>query len=268
GTVMKQYPQAGNEREFGGEIILTISTGQQAFELPNVYGYTEENADTKLTELGLKPIHDYADSDEIESGHVISTTPERLSLVKFGDTITVTVSTGPKITKVTVPNLVGSTQADATKALTDAGLALGGVTLEASDTYAKGIVSYQNVAASGQADSGSKVDIIVSTGPSAPTNPPAGSYTYVGALNIDVNPFDYIGDGEAEIIIEIEQSGSKESLYEGMMSTEDFPYIDNAVIGNDASDATVRMIIDGDYFTVPGESSEAKWTVHFDAVEE
>ena len=268
GTVMKQYPQAGNEREFGGEIILTISTGQQAFELPDVSEYTEKNADTKLTDLGLKPFHDYADSDKIEEGKVISTTPEKSSLVKSGDTITVTVSTGPKITKVNVPNLIGSTQTAAAKALKDAGLALGGVTLEASDTYDKGIVSYQNVAADGQADSGRKVDIIVSTGPATPTNPPAGTYTYVGALNIDVNPFDYIGDGEAEIIIEIEQSGVKESLYEGMMSTEDFPYIDNAVIGNDASDATVRMIIDGDYFTVPGESSEAKWIVHFDTVEE
>jgi serine/threonine-protein kinase len=265
GEVIEQYPDAGNDRELGSTIIITISTGPEAFEIPNVYGLTEEQADKKLTELGLVVVHEYPKSDEIESGRVISTTPERQTKVVKGDTVTVNVSSGSENEQVTVPNLIGLTEAAATKKLTSVGLVKGSVTLEASDTFKKGEVTYQSNTAGLKVAEGTVVDINVSTGPESGS--PNGDVTYMGQVVIDVNPFDYVGDGEAEIILEMEGNGEPANIFEGVLSVGDFP-LTVPVVGENANVGTVRMYVDGDLFIMPGDTEATTWTVEFEAVEE
>ncbi|MDF2944379.1 MAG: hypothetical protein K0S01_3237 [Herbinix sp.] len=263
GEVIEQYPNAGNDRELGSEIIITISTGPEAFEIPNVYGLTEEQADKKLTELGLVVVHEYPKSDEIESGRVISTTPERQTKVVKGDTVTVNVSSGSENTQVVVPNLIGLTEKEAATKLTEAGLVKGNVTLETSDTFKKGEVTYQSNTAGLKVNSGTVVDINISTGPAANS----GNVSYVGEVVIDVNPFDYVGDGEAEIILEMEGNGETANIFEGVLSVGDFP-LTVPVVGENANVGTVRMYVDGDLFIMPGDTEATTWTVEFEAVEE
>jgi serine/threonine-protein kinase len=265
GEVIEQYPDAGNDRELGSTIIITISTGPESFEIPNVYGLTEEQADTKLKELGLVVVHEYPKSDEIESGRVISTTPERQTKVVKGDTVTVNVSSGSENEQVTVPNLIGLTEEAATAKLTSAGLVKGSVTLEASDTFKKGEVTYQSNTAGLKVAEGTVVDINVSTGPNNGSS--NGSVTYMGQVVIDVNPFDYVGDGEAEIILEMEGNGEPANIFEGVLSVGDFP-LTVPVVGENANVGTVRMYVDGDLFIMPGDTEATTWTVEFEAVEE
>jgi 6-phosphogluconolactonase len=68
-------------------------------------------------------------------------------------------------TNVTVPNVVESTQASATTAITAAGLTLGTVAKASSSTIASGNVISQSPAAGASVASGSAVGITVSTGP-------------------------------------------------------------------------------------------------------
>ena len=70
--------------------------------------------------------------------------------------------------QVSVPNLVGLKRADAEKQIKDAGLAVGKVGLEYSDTVAEGLVISQKPAAMTKAASGTKIDLTVSQGKKAP----------------------------------------------------------------------------------------------------
>jgi eukaryotic-like serine/threonine-protein kinase len=257
GRVMAQYPQAGNEVEETSTVILTISLGPESFEVPNVYGLTEEQADKKLKELGLKLLHEYAPSDEIESGRVVSTNPERQSLVVSGDTITVIVSTGPENKQSVVPNLIGLTEAEAIAALQTAGLVKGSVSYESSSTYPKGQVTYQSNTSGQKVDAGTAIDIIVSTGAEQ-----SGPTVYNGQVTIDVNPFDYSDADEAEIILEMEQDGEVTNIYEGYLSILDFP-LTATTTSDSANVGTVKMYVDGVLFTVPGDT-QTTWTIEFE----
>lgn len=66
---------------------------------------------------------------------------------------------------VTVPNVVGMTQAAATTAIGGAGLAVGSVTMASSSSVAAGDVISQNPAAGASVASGSAVTLTVSSGP-------------------------------------------------------------------------------------------------------
>jgi hypothetical protein len=74
-------------------------------------------------------------------------------------------------TQVSVPNVVGETQAAATTAITGAGLTVGAVTQASSATVASGNVVSETPAAGTSAASGSSVALVVSTGP-APVSVP------------------------------------------------------------------------------------------------
>ncbi len=261
GKVMQQYPQAGSEVEESSVVLLTISLGPESFEIPNVYGLTEEQADKKLKELGLKLKHEYVASDDIELGRVIETNPARQTIAKSGDTVTVMVSSGSENKKSTVPNLIGLTEKAATDALTKEGLVKGDVSYESSDTYEKGIVTYQSNTEGQMVDSGTLIDIIVSTGIKNTEQ------LYSGSVTVDVNPFDYIDSEDADIVLEMEQNGILTSIFEGTLSNIDFPYTVKDIVSDSSNIGTVRMYVDGALFIAPGDTNTT-WTIDFSPVEE
>jgi len=73
--------------------------------------------------------------------------------------------------KVSVPNVVGDTQAAATTAVTGAGLTVGTVTEASSAAVASGNVISETPAAGTSAASGSSVALVVSTGPASASVP-------------------------------------------------------------------------------------------------
>ena len=73
--------------------------------------------------------------------------------------------------QVSVPNVVGDTQAAATTALTGAGLTVGAVTQASSATVADGNVISETPAAGTSAASGSSVALVLSTGPATVSVP-------------------------------------------------------------------------------------------------
>lgn len=73
--------------------------------------------------------------------------------------------------KVTVPNVVGMAQATAEATIASAGLAIGAITQQASDTVPVGQVISQNPAANLRVAAGTSVNIVVSSGQQPPANP-------------------------------------------------------------------------------------------------
>lgn len=259
GLVMKQYPEEGNERLMGETVILTISTGKESFAVPDVYGLTEAQADKKLKEKGLEPVHEYPNSDEIESGKVINTAPARGDMVIAGTSVTVYVSSGPQT--VTVPNLLGMTEKQAEAALKGAGLKKGSVSYDSSDVYAKDQVIYQNYSVGEKVAGGTAIDITLNQGRTTATS-------YVGKVTIDVNPLEGYESGQtAEIVLELEQDGEPAyEVYNKMLTSDDFPFT-TPIDSDSGSPGTIKMYVDGEVYIAPGESNEATWSVKFVPVE-
>jgi len=106
-----------------------------------------------------------AASNTVPAGNVISESPVASTMVNPGSAVNLVVSTGPG--QVSVPNVVGQTQAAATTAITNAGLVVGTVTMAASNTVPAGNVISESPVASTMVNPGSAVNLQVSTGSSA-----------------------------------------------------------------------------------------------------
>ena len=120
GRVMSQDPPPGKEAAKGSEVNLVVSSGKEQVEVPQVVGDDEATAANKLGQAGLSVNRKTESSDTVESGKVISSDPKAGATVTKGSTVTIVVSTGPAM--VTVPSLLGKSEAEAAKLLSDAGL--------------------------------------------------------------------------------------------------------------------------------------------------
>ena len=269
GYVIRQYPLPDTDYPVDSEAILYVSIGPKSEVIPYVYGNTWEQAEQKLKEYELNPVREDMFSNEIAVGSVVATDPPKESMVKAGDTVKVYVSKGPEIVQVAVPSLIGKTTDVAGTLLTDAGLVLGEVSNETSETYPTGQITYQDTTAGELVNQGTKINVTISTGPKAidTGNPGSGDYSYIGNLTIDINPFDFVGDGEAEIILEMEQNGYGTEIYNEMTSISDFPLNVPNIEGESTAIGVVKMYVDGDVFM--DESGDPYvWIVEFEAVEE
>ena len=142
GHVCRQSPGAGTSAKAGDTITYYLSSGPNEVEVPNVSGYSENNAKSTLKAAGFTDISVvYDNSDTVTSGLVVRTDPSAGTKTAANQTITVTVSTGPSDKRVDVPYVVGESYSDARYELASAGF---NVTL-ADGCSANGTVTYQSV---------------------------------------------------------------------------------------------------------------------------
>lgn len=120
GFVISSSPVAGQEISAAIPVDLVLSSGPEVIELPDVTDMTEREATAELNDLGLRVTVNEEYSDTVAEGIVIRTDPESGQEVVSGDTILLIVSLGRE--PVTVPNLIGMTEQEATNTLNDAGL--------------------------------------------------------------------------------------------------------------------------------------------------
>ena len=162
GLAVFQDAEAGSEVKNNTTVTVKFSSGKGAITIPSVVGYDEASAINTLTDAGFKYVRNYDYSDTVETGKVISQSPEGNTAGKSGDTITIIVSQGKEQKKG--PSIVGKTQADAESAITAAGLVVGDITEVNSDTVAAGSVIEQDPATGTNVDSGSPVNFVISLG--------------------------------------------------------------------------------------------------------
>lgn len=93
---------------------------------------------------------------------VFQMNPNGNTTANEGTKVTIYVSKGEDL--VTVPSVVGQTEADAKSTITNAGLTVGTITHETSTDYAKGMVMKQSPTDGNQVSKGSEIAIVVSSG--------------------------------------------------------------------------------------------------------
>jgi YD repeat-containing protein len=109
-------------------------------------------------------------SDTIPQGQVISQNPAPGALAFFGSVVDFTVSLGRQM--ISVPDVLGLSQANAEASINAAALTVGTVTSAHSETVSAGLVISQNPVAGTSVLQGSVVDLVISLGPSQNELPP------------------------------------------------------------------------------------------------
>ena len=158
GLALRTVPGAGTEVERGERIQLFISSGPELVAVPSVTGLSRDSAEAQISDAGLVPAVQEAESEEPE-GEVISQDPSAGSELRLGSTVTITVSTG--IEQVVVPDVVGIGAGDAERQLRAEGLAPVRREQEVSDPAQDGQVIDQRPAAGVEVERGREVVIVV-----------------------------------------------------------------------------------------------------------
>ena len=109
------YVENYNKVKKGSTVKVVVSKGQEKTTVPKVVGMQKDEAIKALEDAKLKVEVVEETSKKVEEGYVISQETDQNTDAFAGDTVKIHVSTGTE--KVTVPDVVGKTQAEAKKAL-------------------------------------------------------------------------------------------------------------------------------------------------------
>ena len=148
--------------------------------MPDVTGLAQNQAEQALTSDGLKYTVKQSSSTTVRSGDVISTDPGSGQPVSDGSSVTLTVSAGAG--QVSVPNVTGLTQSDATNQLKSAGfvVAVASGTQYSSSVASGDVVSYTP---SGTQTQGTTITLTISAGAGQSTVPDVTGQNITAATN-------------------------------------------------------------------------------------
>lgn len=160
GSVVSTDPQAGEQAVKGSTIKINVSKGTEQVTVPDLKGKSADEAQKALNEAGLTGQQgDSVFSDDVDENMVASQETPSGTTANKGDTVVFHLSKGSE--KVTIPNVVGMTQSQATSKLESAGFAVS-TTTETSKDVEKGNVTKQSK--TGTATKGTTITITISSG--------------------------------------------------------------------------------------------------------
>ncbi|MCY1159953.1 MAG: hypothetical protein MOP51_2978 [Citricoccus sp.] len=137
--------------------------------VPDVEGHSKTAAVEELQQTGVGYSLTSVHHDVVAADSVISTDPGPGTELRRFNTVLVTVSLGPEL--FDVPDVTGLAREEASRALVGAGLSLGRVSTEHSDTVDRGLVVRQEPGAGASLRGGHPVAVVVSAGPAFVTVP-------------------------------------------------------------------------------------------------
>ena len=139
-------------------VKIVISKGENIKVVPDVAGKEKDEAEQEIRaeELEVKIVEET--NDRIEAGYVIRQEPDAKTELNAGETVTIYVSTGTK--QITMENVVGQTEEDAKRRLTELGFE---VNIEYQEDTSKenGVVLEQSISSGTTVDDGTEVTLTI-----------------------------------------------------------------------------------------------------------
>jgi serine/threonine-protein kinase len=163
GLVIATDPKPGGKVLDGGTVTLVLSLGPERYDVPDLKGQTEDQAQDALAATNLafgKSIGRW--SEKVPEGQVIRTAPKAGTTLKPGASVNLVLSRGRK--PIEVKDWTGKSFADAREALEARRLTVSVAGEEFSDTVAEGDVISQDPT-TGTLFRGDTVSFVVSKGP-------------------------------------------------------------------------------------------------------
>lgn len=157
GYAIETTPVAGLLLPKGSPVTLIVSEGIEAKAVPGVVGKTAAEAKSTLEKAGFKVTVREEYHDTVAAGKVIRQDPDEGVVLQTGSTVTITVSKGKD--EVSVPKVIGLTEAEARTKIEALGLEV--LKNEVVDPANVGKVVNQNPAENAKVPHGSTVTIWV-----------------------------------------------------------------------------------------------------------
>lgn len=181
GTVTKQSLRANSRQDRSQTVTLEVSSGVNKKKVPNVIGRTQDEAKTMLAQAGFNYVEiNLVDDSDKAAFTVLKQSENPNAEVDVTTTIVLKVSSG----KMTVPNVVGKTEAEAKSALSAKGFT--NVRTETVDsTETAGTVVNQSLDAESAQDPKTEIVLSVSNGGATPVTK---SVTF-GLLEEAIDPY-------------------------------------------------------------------------------
>ena len=167
GVILDQSPNPGRSMMVtpeGINVSLIVSSGDTMSQVPNVINMDYRIASATLRQAGFYVEITNEISDSYTKDYVIRTYPDVGTEIGTGSTVYLWVSSGPEVTYVSMPNLIGLSEGVAITQLENNALSYGGSEYVTSELPA-GTVINQNYEAFGLIEEHTKVILRVSTGP-------------------------------------------------------------------------------------------------------
>ncbi|MBO5870134.1 MAG: InlB B-repeat-containing protein [Clostridia bacterium] len=161
GDVISQSIEPYTQVDEGTVITITVSLGAASFEMPDVVGKTEAEAEATLQGKGLVVVLEYQKTDSVPEGTVMAQSVSKGESVKNGDTVTLTVASGRET--IDVADVVGMSQAEAEKTLKKQGFKVAIVENNDSNVAKGDVISQSPVGGTAQLPD-STITIFVSKG--------------------------------------------------------------------------------------------------------
>lgn len=150
-------------------VILPDDVAVGDVSVPGVVGLTQGDAQRRLTALGLEgKSGESRYSADAPKSTVLAQNPPAGTVVAPGSAVTLDISAGQQ--RATVPALAGLSRREAEGELKQAGLQLGQVTTQTSDS-ARGLVLASAPSQGQVVPQGTRVELVVSSGPASLTMP-------------------------------------------------------------------------------------------------
>jgi serine/threonine-protein kinase len=165
--IIKQSPEPGELIKRTRPVLIDISLGPELKSVPGVIGETERSAKIMLTNAGFTADENVEEvyDEQIPAGTVIDQDPKPETKLPVGSKVRLTVSLGPKLKEIPMPNLLGKTLEEAEKILAENKLEIGKVENEISYEYFSGQIMAQSVQPQKKILQGEAVNLTVSKGP-------------------------------------------------------------------------------------------------------
>ncbi len=165
GQIISQDVTKGEMVDKGSNIyvVTAADAAKDLIYIPDVVGYDVDSAASLLENEGFTVSKEFQYSSTVPAQQVISQSPSGGNSGNAGDVVTIYVSQGTEST--TVPTVVGSSESEARNALGNAGLNVGTVTQDYSNSVAEGNVISQSISGGSSVSQGTAVDLTVSLGP-------------------------------------------------------------------------------------------------------
>ena len=177
-------------------VILTVAQGSEAVAVPSVTGKSQAEATSILEKQGFVVTATQSHDSVVQSGYVISQSPEAEKMAPKGSAITIRVSQGAENTKVRVPSVLGQTEMDAVAILTENELAVGTISqVNDSDANLLDKVCYQSYSEGSYVDKGTVIDLKVSIGP------PTATYKYTDNIAAPTEDPEYQNGMNVTVIV-------------------------------------------------------------------
>jgi eukaryotic-like serine/threonine-protein kinase len=213
-AVVSQSPAPGTQARKGMEVDVVLSAGKPMVAVPSVTGLDLPSASGRITAVGLTVgMVTQQSSATFPAGTVVSERPSAGTEVTVGATVDLVISSGQA--SLTVPDVRGSSQADATSLLLSAGLKV--AVAKVFSTQPAGTVISESPAPGSSVPSSSTVTLSVSKGP-APVVVPnvlgaaegdaTGSLISIGLVPVSVSASGTAGETTGTVIAEDPPGGT------------------------------------------------------------